>query len=77
LSLAGQSLAFLEGNLEEGATLIDRALALNPNLAEAWHYSSWVTSFRDHPVDHGPDGAGSLYAWEFEKGTRAGENRCK
>jgi tetratricopeptide (TPR) repeat protein len=49
LSLAGQSLAFLEGNLEEGATLIDRALALNPNLAEAWHYSSWVTSFRGDP----------------------------
>jgi adenylate cyclase len=49
LSLAGQSLAFLEGNLEEGATLIDRALALNPNLADAWHWSSWVTSFRGDP----------------------------
>jgi TolB-like protein/class 3 adenylate cyclase/tetratricopeptide (TPR) repeat protein len=49
LSLAGQSLAFLEGNLEEGASLIDRALALNPNLADAWLCSSWVTSFRGDP----------------------------
>ena len=49
LSWAGQSLAYLVGNLDEGAGLIDRALALNPNLAEAWHWSSWVTSYRGDP----------------------------
>jgi TolB-like protein/Tfp pilus assembly protein PilF len=46
LSNAGQSLAYLIGNLDEGAALIDRALALNSNLADAWHWSSWVASYR-------------------------------
>jgi TolB-like protein len=49
LSAAGQSLAYLVGNLDEGATLIDRALALNSNLADAWHWSSWVASYRGDP----------------------------
>jgi TolB-like protein len=49
LSAAGQSLAYLAGNLDEGASLIDRALALNSNLADAWHWSGWVASYRGDP----------------------------
>jgi tetratricopeptide (TPR) repeat protein len=30
------------GDFEAGATLIDRALALDPNLATAWHLSGWL-----------------------------------
>jgi tetratricopeptide (TPR) repeat protein len=30
------------GQLDAGAALIDRALALDPNLAAAWHLNGWV-----------------------------------
>jgi TolB-like protein/class 3 adenylate cyclase len=40
LSAAGFALVIVVGELEYGDTLIDRALALNPNLAWAWHFSS-------------------------------------
>jgi TolB-like protein len=42
LCWAGFSLAYVAGELEEGSGLIDRALALNPNLARAWNLSGWV-----------------------------------
>ena len=36
LSFGGFALGYVAGELEEGAALVDRALALNPNLAAAW-----------------------------------------
>jgi hypothetical protein len=42
LSWAGYTLAFIGGEPEDGAVLIDRALELNPNLAVAWAGSGWV-----------------------------------
>jgi tetratricopeptide (TPR) repeat protein len=39
LSLAGYALAYVAGELDDDVALIDRALALNPNLAAAWRTS--------------------------------------
>ncbi len=39
LAHAGLALAYVVGDLDDGAAFIDRALALNPNLAVAWYYS--------------------------------------
>ena len=38
----GLHLHMLFMSVEAGAALIDRALQLNPNLAEAWHFRGWV-----------------------------------
>jgi tetratricopeptide (TPR) repeat protein len=42
LYAGGFALAQVEGHLDAGAALIDRALALDPNLAATWHTSGWV-----------------------------------
>ncbi|TRC93069.1 tetratricopeptide repeat protein [Mesorhizobium sp. WSM4303] len=42
LSRGGNALAFVVGDNNSGAAFIDRALALNPNLATAWLFSGWV-----------------------------------
>ncbi len=42
LCTAGFALADLVGEIEDGAAFIEKALALNPNLAWAWLYSGWV-----------------------------------
>src|SRR5690242_17714611 len=42
LCWAGYSLAYVVGELHDGAAFIDRALQLNPNLARAWNLSGWV-----------------------------------
>jgi TolB-like protein/class 3 adenylate cyclase/Tfp pilus assembly protein PilF len=49
LSWAGFSLAMNVGELENGAALLDRALALNPNLARSWNLSGWVRVFLNQP----------------------------
>lgn len=49
LSTAGIGLAFVAGRLEEGAALIERALALDPNLAWAWVFSGWVKAWLGEP----------------------------
>jgi adenylate cyclase len=49
LSSAGFALAYIAEELEEGATLIERALMLNPNLAWAWFYSGWVKIYLGEP----------------------------
>ena len=46
---AGFSLVIVAGDLEDGAALIDRALALNPNLAWAWHFSALAKAFGGEP----------------------------
>jgi tetratricopeptide (TPR) repeat protein len=42
LSNGGFALAYVGGDLDDGAAFVDQALALNPNLASAWTVSGWV-----------------------------------
>ena len=49
LCTAGFALARVVGDLENGVALIDRAIALNPNLAWAWYFSGWVKVWLGEP----------------------------
>ncbi|HTZ67611.1 MAG TPA: adenylate/guanylate cyclase domain-containing protein [Roseiarcus sp.] len=49
LCTAGFALAVVVGALDEGAVLIDRGLALNPNLAWAWHFSALIKAWLGEP----------------------------
>jgi TolB-like protein/class 3 adenylate cyclase len=49
LCTAGITLAFVVGDLDDGAALIDRALALNPNLAWAWLFSGFTRVWLGEP----------------------------
>jgi TolB-like protein len=49
LYAGGYALARVPGQLEAGAAMIDRALALDPNLAAAWHLSGWVKIYLGDP----------------------------
>ena len=42
-------MAYVVGDLEDGATLIDRSLSLNPNLALGWYASGWVRAYLGEP----------------------------
>jgi adenylate cyclase len=50
LCWAGFAFAYVLRDLDAGADLIDRALVLNPNLADAWHRSGWVRSWLGEPA---------------------------
>jgi TolB-like protein/class 3 adenylate cyclase len=45
LCRSGFALAWLADDLDAGRALIDRALALNPNLAVAWAFGGWVRNY--------------------------------
>jgi tetratricopeptide (TPR) repeat protein len=49
LSGGGYALVFVVHDLDNGAAFIDRALALNPNLAWALHSSGWTKAFLGDP----------------------------
>jgi TolB-like protein len=49
LAASGWALAHFVRDLEAGAGLIDRALVLNSNLAEAWFYGGWVKNYLGEP----------------------------
>jgi tetratricopeptide (TPR) repeat protein len=49
LCAAGATLVIVVGALDDGAALIDRALALNPNLAWLWHFSALAKAFLGEP----------------------------
>jgi len=49
LTHAGIALAFVVGDLDDGGAFIDRALALNPNLAAARYYSGWARLWLGEP----------------------------
>jgi TolB-like protein/class 3 adenylate cyclase/tetratricopeptide (TPR) repeat protein len=49
LAQAGHALAFVAGEIDEGATLLDRAIVLNPNLALAWHQGGWTKIYLGEP----------------------------
>ena len=49
LAAGGYALVYVVRDLEVGAALIDRALVLNSNLAEAWFYGGWVKNWLGEP----------------------------
>ncbi len=49
LAASGFALAQIVRDLEVGAALIDRALGLNSNSAEAWNFGGWVKNFLGEP----------------------------
>jgi TolB-like protein/class 3 adenylate cyclase len=49
LAAGGWALAVVVRDLEVGAGLIDRALVLNSNLAEAWSFGGWVKNWLGEP----------------------------
>jgi adenylate cyclase len=49
LAAAGIALAFVVRDLGVAAALIDRALVLNSNLAEAWNFGGWVKNWLGEP----------------------------
>ena len=53
LSEVGHALAYICRELERGATFIDRALLINPNLARGWGLRGWVSAFLgEHEAAH-------------------------
>ena len=46
---SGWALALVVRDLGVGTTLIDRALVLNSNSAEAWNFGGWVKNFLGEP----------------------------
>jgi adenylate cyclase len=49
LATSGWALAYVVRDLEVGAGLVDRALVLNSNLAEAWSFGGWVKNWLGEP----------------------------
>ena len=49
LATAGWALVYVVRDLAVGAALIDRALVLNSNLAEAWSFGGWVKNWLGEP----------------------------
>ena len=49
LCAAGIALAYVVGDLEDGAAFTDRSLVLNPNLVWAWLFGGWVKLLRGEP----------------------------
>jgi adenylate cyclase len=49
LTAGGSALAYVLGDLDDGAAFIDQALALNPNLATAWSDSGWARLWLGEP----------------------------
>jgi TolB-like protein/class 3 adenylate cyclase/tetratricopeptide (TPR) repeat protein len=43
LAISGHVLTYLGHEYERGASMVERAVALNPNLAVAWYSRGWVT----------------------------------
>jgi TolB-like protein/class 3 adenylate cyclase len=49
LTTSGHALVYFVRDLEGGAALINRALVLNSNLAEAWNWGGWVKNWLGEP----------------------------
>lgn len=55
LTRSGHALGHLVGDLDGGIALLDRALALNPNLAAAWFLGGFLRAWRgesDTAIEH-------------------------
>ncbi len=49
LCTAGYALAYVAGEWADGSAMVERALALNPNLAWAWLFSSLINAWTGEP----------------------------
>jgi TolB-like protein/class 3 adenylate cyclase/tetratricopeptide (TPR) repeat protein len=49
LGTSGFALAWVANAVEEGATLVERALGLNPNFAWGWGFSGWINVWLGKP----------------------------
>jgi TolB-like protein/class 3 adenylate cyclase len=49
LATAGNAISFVLGDHRYAKALTDRAVALNPNLAEAWRFAGWVRVWTGEP----------------------------
>jgi TolB-like protein len=49
LCAAGLALALVAGDIDAGADLTERSTLINPNLATAWLFSSWVNIWKGEP----------------------------
>jgi tetratricopeptide (TPR) repeat protein len=49
LATAGNAISYVLGDHRYGKALTDRAVALNPNLAEAWRFAGWVRVWTGEP----------------------------
>lgn len=45
LARGGHAVAFLVGELASGIVCVNRAIALNPNLATVWYLSGWLRAY--------------------------------
>lgn len=55
LCMGGYALAFVAHEFDDAMAFVDRGLAVNPNLAQAWNLSAWVRVWRGEPdlaLDH-------------------------
>ena len=53
--MGGYALAFVAQEFDDAAAFMDRGLAVNPNLAQAWTLSAWLRVWRGEPdlaLDH-------------------------
>jgi tetratricopeptide (TPR) repeat protein len=49
LCMGGYALAFVAHEFDDAAVFMDRGLAANPNLAQAWSLSAWLRVWRGEP----------------------------
>jgi tetratricopeptide (TPR) repeat protein len=49
LGACGWALAYVAHDIDAGAAIVDRALALNPNLADAWLFGGWTKIWLGEP----------------------------
>jgi TolB-like protein len=49
LCMGGYALAFVAHEFDDAAAFMDRGLAVNPNLAQAWNLSAWLRVWRGEP----------------------------
>jgi tetratricopeptide (TPR) repeat protein len=55
LCMGAYVLAFVAREFDDAVAFVDRGLAVNPNLAQAWYLSAWVRVWRGEPdlvLDH-------------------------
>ena len=55
LCMGGYALAYIAHEFDDAAAFVDRGLAVNPNLAQAWNLSAWLRIWRGEPdlaLDH-------------------------
>ena len=55
LASSGIAIGYMFTDFDRAVSLLDRAQALNPNLAMAWHLGGWIRCFngqQDLPVEH-------------------------